>query len=343
MTSMSEVQEPVPQRRVPYRLLSVVLSLGLLAAGIAVVYQRIDWRSVTEVWSKLDPRLVALAVIVYWAQYPCNALRIERVIRWVTGRPSSELPPLGFLFRLTCTAGFVAVAAPIGLAGDAAKIAALRVFSTLSLTDATRCALFDRVVGVQWLCVAGLATLPYQIAAGIGSQILVPQLIIFCGMIAGIGVLLILPRVLSWIRNGFIDRVARIFADYHRLLWPRRSFVQFLIASINLFLSWGTLYLLLQAAGLTVNPWLVASFIPLLQLINGLPFLYMGWGGREIAMTTTLGAAGHLTMSETLAVSIIWGAVLIVSNAVNGIFLIGDWRRGAKASSATSHNAGQPE
>jgi uncharacterized membrane protein YbhN (UPF0104 family) len=343
MTSMSEIQQPVPQGRIPYRLLSVVLSLGLLAVGIAVVYHRIDWRSVTEVWSKLDPKLVALAVAVYWLQYPVNAFRIERVIRWTTGRPPSETPSYAFLFRLTGTAGFVAVAAPIGLAGDAAKIAALRVFSTLSLTDATRCALFDRVVGVQWLCVAGLATLPYQVAAGIGSEVLVPQLVIFCGMIAGIGVLLILPRVLSWIRNVFIDRVARIFADYHRLLWPRRSLVQFLIASVNLLFSWGTLYLLLQAAGLTVNPWLVASFIPLLQLINGLPFLYMGWGGREIAMTTTLGAAGHLTISETLAVSIIWGAVLIMSSAANGVFLIGNWQRGAKALSEPSSGAGRPK
>ena len=62
-----------------------------------------------------------------------------------------------------------------------------------------------------------------------------------------------------------------------------------------------------------MDAWLVAAFIPLLQLINGLPFLYMGWGGREIAMAATLGAAGHLTVNETLAVSVIWGAVLIVS------------------------------
>jgi hypothetical protein len=92
-----------------------------------------------------------------------------------------------------------------------------------------------------------------------------------------------------------------------------------------------------------VNPWLVASFIPLLQLINGLPFLYMGWGGREIAMTTTLGAAGHLSINETLAISIIWGVVLIASSAFNGVFLIGDWRTGAKASTRPDQGASHME
>ena len=99
-----------------------------------------------------------------------------------------------------------------------------------------------------------------------------------------------------------------------------------IIALLNLISAWGTLYLLLRAAGLNMSPWLVAGFIPLLQLVNSLPFLYMGWGGRELAMAATLGATGSLTASETLAVSIAWGVVLIITGAVNGVFLLGDWQ-----------------
>ena len=84
---------------------------------------------------------------------------------------------------------------------------------------------------------------------------------------------------------------------------------------LNLVLAGGTLYLLFLAAGSNVSVWFVAAFIPLLQLVNGLPFLYMGWGGREIAMASTLGAAGSLTMNETLAISIAWGVVLIITSA----------------------------
>jgi len=328
---MSEAEHAPARGRTPYQLLSVLLSLVLLAAGIAVVYRRIDWRNVAEVWTKLDPGLVALAVAVYWAQCPWNTLRLERVIRWATGRAASEMPRFGFLFRLTCSAGFVAVAAPVGLAGDVAKIAALRMFGTLSLTDAARCALFDRVIGVQWLCVAGLVSLPFQVAAGVPPHIVVPQLMVFAALVAAVAVLLILPRMLSLIRIAFVAKAARIFAGYDRLLLPGRSLVLMAIASVNILLSWATLYLLLRAAGLTVNPWLVAAFIPLLQLVNGLPFLYLGWGGREIVMATTLGTMGSLTVSETLAVSIAWGAVLIVSSALNGAFLIGNWRMDARS------------
>lgn len=328
---MSEAQSASPPGRPRHRLLSFLLSLVLLAAGIAAVYRQIDWRSVAEVWTKLDLMLVMLAVGLYWTQSPVNALRIERIIHWVTGRPSRELPPFAFLFRMTCIAAFVAAAAPIGLAGDAAKIAALRVFSSLSLADAARAALFDRVVGVQWLCITGFVCLPIQMASAIGTPI-IPQIIILGSLLAGIGVLLILPKALNLIRHHFIDRIARVFADYHRLLLPQRLLVQLAIALVNLMTAWGTLYLLVKAAGLTVNPWLLASFIPLFQLINGLPFLYMGWGGREIAMTATLGAAAHLSINETLAVSIAWGVVLIASGVLNGIFLIGDWRSGAKVS-----------
>ena len=148
-------------------MLSLLVSGSLLAAGIAIAYRRLDWRDVAAIWTSLDPKLVVIALLIYWLQYPINSFRLHRVILWATGRSPSDLPPFRFLFKLTCSAGFVAVAAPIGLAGDAAKIAALRVFGKLSITDAARCALFDRVVGVQWICAIGLAAVPLQAAAGV--------------------------------------------------------------------------------------------------------------------------------------------------------------------------------
>ena len=105
---------------------------------------------------------------------------------------------------------------------------------------------------------------------------------------------------------------------------------------LNLVSAWGTLYLLLRAAGLNANVWLVASFVPLLQLVNGLPFLYMGWGGREIAMAATLGVASGLSINETLAISIAWGVVSIMVGAVNGLALLGDWRMSERTPSGNA-------
>jgi uncharacterized membrane protein YbhN (UPF0104 family) len=312
--------------------LSILASCALFALGIFVLYEKIDWRDVTSVWTNLDPRLVALACVVYWLIYPVNSFRMHRVLLWTSGRRPQDAPSLSFIFKMTCSAGFLAVAAPIGLASDAAKIAALRLFGDLSMTESARCALFDRVVGVQWLAVIGLVTLPLQLAAQIDRAIVFGQLALFIALIAGVGLILVLPRLLRLIRHHFVDRLAYVFAEYGAVLLPARSVLQLGIALINFFCSWGTLYLLFRAAGLDVNPWLVGGFVPLLQLVNGLPFLYMGWGGRELAMASTLGAAGGLPMSEILAVSIAWGVVLLLTSAVNGVFLIGEWGAGVKAS-----------
>jgi hypothetical protein len=186
--------------------------------------------------------------------------------------------------------------------------------------------LFDRVVGVQWISVIGLAMLLPQIAAGFGGDIVLSEFVLFAGLIAGVGILLLLPRALALAKHDFIGKLARVFADYRSMLLPQRSAVQLGIALLNVLSAWGALYLLLRAAGLGTDAWLVAGFIPLLQLVNSLPFLYMGWGGRELAMAATLGTTGNLTASETLAVSIAWGVVLVITGAVNGVFLLGDWQ-----------------
>src|SRR3954451_9689160 len=81
-------------RRIPYRALSVVVSGVLLALGIAVVFQPINWREIGATWGHLDPKLFALACVLYWLQYPLNSVRLWRVILWATGRPPSELPSL---------------------------------------------------------------------------------------------------------------------------------------------------------------------------------------------------------------------------------------------------------
>ena len=228
--------------------------------------------------------------------------------------------------RLTCGASFVAVAAPIGLAGDAAKIAALRLFGRLSVTEAARCALFDRVVGAQSLCVIGLLGLPLQSALGVDRTVIIPQLFVLGGLLVAISLILVFPRVISMLPFRLAERIAGVFAGYRSFLRPRRLALQLTLAAINIVLAWGSLYILMRAGGLTVSPWIVLCFIPMLVLVNGLPFLYMGWGGRELAMAATLGVAGGLSLNETLAVSIAWGVVLIVTSAVNGLFLLGDWR-----------------
>jgi uncharacterized membrane protein YbhN (UPF0104 family) len=323
---MIEIERPRRQGRIPYRLLSLLVSGVLLAACVALMYQRIDWRDVAAVWTNLNPYLVVLAALLYWLQYPANSYRLQHVIAWSVERASFAAPSFRFLFRLTCSSAFVAVAAPIGLAGDAAKIAALRLFGGLSITESARCAVFDRVVGLQSIAIVGLLTIPLQVAAGVGWSVVALQLTFFGGIIAGVCALIVFPRLLALIPHDLGRRLTRMVAGYRTFITPRRLAIQTSISLLNNLCAWGTLYFLLRAADLDMNPWIVGGFVPFLQVVNGLPFLYMGWGGREIAMAATIGATGHLSLNETLAVSMAWGVVLIATGAVNGLFLIGDWQ-----------------
>src|SRR6185503_5982474 len=108
---MTSVEPPKPQGGMPYRLLSLLASGALLAIGAVILYEKIDWRDVTAVWTNLDPKLVALAVAIYWLVYPINAFRFHLVILWTMVRVPENAPSLKFLFRLTCSAGFLALAA----------------------------------------------------------------------------------------------------------------------------------------------------------------------------------------------------------------------------------------
>src|SRR5687768_3333880 len=76
-----------PKGRVSYRLLSLLTSAGLLAAGILILHTRIDWGQVTAIWSNFDSTLVMLAATAYWLQYPINSFRLHRVILWASERP----------------------------------------------------------------------------------------------------------------------------------------------------------------------------------------------------------------------------------------------------------------
>jgi len=308
------------------RALSVLFSVGLLVTGFVIFSRRIQWDEIARIWLHFHVVWLMAALVLYWIQYPLASWRQYIIIDWLTGLGVDRLLGYPLVLRLTSAAGFVAAAAPIGLMGDIAKILGLKALTRLSLANATRCVFFDRMVGIQWMAVLGLATLPLQLTTDVAPSIIVAQVALFTGIAVGVVAVLIMPRLLGLLRNKLVDRIAQLFVGYGTMLVPARSVTQLVIAALNLASAGSTLYALTVAAGLSISPWLVLAFIPLLQFINSLPFLYLGWGGREFAMVATLGSAGGLSVNEALSISAAWGAVLMIAGAVNGLFLIGPWK-----------------
>lgn len=308
--------------------LSIALSALLLLVCVFVLYRSTDWREISAIVSRPHPAAFLAAIALYWCQFPVNALRFQRVVIWSRPAASTVTLPFKFILKLTCGAGFVAVVTPIGLIADASKIGALQFLAAMSTGEATRYTVFDRANAAQWISGLGLASLPAQLYAGVSPTIVIPQLLIFTGVLGCIAILAWAPPALAFLRNRILARFAGLFAGYAAVLTLRRSAVQLAITSTNLALVAATLCVLLVSLGLTPNVWLVLAFVPLIQLINALPFLYMGWGGRELVMATTLGAAGGLSMNEALSLSAAFGLTLMLSSAINGLVLLGDWRSG---------------
>jgi hypothetical protein len=314
-------------RRVPVRTLSIVFSGAFLIAGFALFSYRIEWQEIVSVWSRFGVGWLSAALALYWLQYPINSFRLYLVVRWTGRSPANNALSFPFIFRLTCGSGFMAAVAPIGIVGDVTKILGLRLLAGLSLTEAARCAVFDRAVGVQWIGIIGLLTLPFQMAVDVPAVVVLTQFLLFIALELGIVVLLLMPRFLGLFSSNLVNRFANLFLGYGRMLSADRSIIQMMVALLSLASAGAALYALIVAAGLAVHPWLICLFVPLLQLINSVPFLYLGWGGREIALVATLGATGGLSINEALAISAAWGLTLMVTGVINGVFLIGPWWR----------------
>lgn len=324
---MQDANPAVASRRPTYlRFLSLGISAILIVGGGLVMYRWISGPEILSMFRRMDWRWLALAIFAYWLQYPIAAVRMKFVMRCLMKRNSLVPPSFRLVLKVTLSGGFISVTAPIGLMADAAKIGALKYFGQMSTSHAIQCTLFDRVVGAQWMSLFSLATLPAQWALGVPPSSIGVQILVSAGFLVAIMVLLLLPNALKIFNHATVSKLAKIFSGYETMFPLRRSAVMMAITAVNLVLVFATLYCLLRAIGLTANLAVIACFVPFLQVVNGVPFLYMGWGGREIAMAATVGVASGLSINQALAVSAVWGVTLILAGAVNGVFVFGDWQ-----------------
>jgi len=314
------------QRRPSYlRFLSLGISGVLIVGGAFVMYRWISGPEILSTFRRIDWRWLIPAIFAYWLQNPITALRMNCVMHWLM-QPGSPAPPsFRLILKVTLSSAFIAVTAPIGLMADVAKIGALKYFGQMSTSHAIRCTFFDRVIAVQWMALFALATLPLQWALDVPRGSIGIQFLVCASVVVAIVVLLILPNLLGIFDHKIVLKLARLFSGYKIMFPLRRSAVQMVISAANLTLAFATLYCLLRSIGFTTNLTVIACFVPFLQIVNGVPFLYMGWGGREIAMAATVGVATGLSINQALALSAIWGVTLILAGAINGVFVFGDW------------------
>ncbi len=301
---------------------SLIGSLLIIAIGFWLVYRRVDWHDMQGIWSRVDVRLFALAVGVFWLQYFLLAARFHAVIRWLTPNGLGAALPFSLVFRIVCASGFVSAVAPIGLFGDVARFAGLKMTGGISTTAAARATVFDRIIGLQWICVAGLLALPWQAESGVDRRVMIGEGAVFFSVCLGIFFLNGLSKRMVMSPWPLLVRLGLTFVDYKALLLPRRSLLQFGLVLASIVSAGISLILVSVSLGFPAETRLFFQFLPLVLVVNSVPFLYMGWGGREFVFASTIGSAAGLKLTESLSISAVWGLVLVASAALNGLVLL---------------------
>lgn len=305
-------------RRALSLLIKVTVS-GLL------LYLALNWVNIETVanrLSQLDPRWIALGLLVPLSQTFLLSLRWKTII----SQCGADLP-FGQSFRICMIALFFNQTLPSSVGGDAMRIWLIAKQS--NWRTATYSVLIDRVVGVTALAMVVTVCLPWSlelVRSPVGRSAL---LLIGLGCI-GAGIVFV---SLAWERLHFLQRWAPtrhltatatvtlgILRSPRALAWIFG--LSFLIHGLTAVIAWCAA----RSVGADL-PLLYALFLVLpVILIAIVPISVAGWGVREGAMVAAFGYAG-LPPGDGLIVSLLYGASYLAIGAIGGLVWIVSTRR----------------
>lgn len=193
---------------------------------------------------------------------------------------------------------------------------------TEGLGEAGRAVLCERVAGqitLVLVALVGLLAVPGNI-----RQVL--PLWVFPAFIVGIALILFLAmRILRALaRRG---RRKPAFAldflrDSRSALFGPRNFVMHQALSLPVVASFlATFWCAGQAIGVALDPVMAVGVVPVVLMAMTVPITVGGWGVREGAAAALWAAAG-MPSSQGVAISVVYGAVILISAAPGAVMLL---------------------
>ncbi len=304
----------------PSKAAALLISIAILGVLSFGVYVKLDFGVILATWRKIDPLSIGAGVGFFFVFFAANTVRYQRLIFWTTaGRPL-----FARLYQITFVALFVAHGAPVAALAEVARVAMMRVMTGLTVGDSIRTIIYDRVMGLIGIAAAGLVTLPVQAWIGVDSAVIGLQAGLLGGTALATAVVLAAchhPALRGRARLGVASEMARTFVRAVTAA-PRRLVLMAFLAGIYILICASVLWGLAQGMGLALGFTTLAVFTPVILLINNLPFLYVGWGGREAAVVATVGMSGDISPSEALALSVAYGLVFLIATLPGGVMLL---------------------
>ncbi|EKV28564.1 hypothetical protein C882_0775 [Caenispirillum salinarum AK4] len=195
---------------------------------------------------------------------------------------------------------------------------------TEGLGAAARGVLFERASGqitLVLVAIVGVLTLPGTIrdTLPLWAFALVPL-----GLAVVVAAsMLVLRRLDAGARTGDKPgRVLQFLRDGRWVLFGPRHFLMHVLYSLPVVASFlGTFYLAGKAIGITLDPVLAVSAVPIVLLSMTVPITVGGWGVREGAAAALWAVVG-LPASEGVAISVLYGVVILLSASPGALVLL---------------------
>lgn len=291
--------------------LAIIFSLALLAGlwGSGEIDGAL--REAQSLLLTATPWSVGVAILLFWLNFAASTERYRLLLIHM------KLPHPAFvpLFSLTFLSLFLAHFIPIGPAADAVRIGYARLAFKWPFAKAIESVVYDRMLALLGLTLTGILMLPLQILHGISRSIWLPQAVIYSGILAGVVILAIAARLpVVKRRFFFLSHITNSINGFSSVAFTVGGVAMHMLLAIAYMGSFGVvIWVLAHGVNLSPDLFQILQFSAFILLAQNLPLFYMGWGGREVAFASTLGAAGILTPGQSLAVSVAVGAALFLA------------------------------
>jgi uncharacterized membrane protein YbhN (UPF0104 family) len=306
------------RRLIYWKWFGVLNSAVVLALLFIVLARRMDGVDLAKILPKVELGWLLLALVMGFATVVVASFRTNDIFTRELGRPLG----LVSVVRLQFVALFMTFAMPISVAADVARVGMFRMRYGLGFELCTRAIIFDRIVGALGIVLVGVLTAGLQLLLFDEPRFLVVfQLVMLAGAIAFISVLAALAR---W-RIEMSREPLQLAAAWMSALGKRFREPDFVVRQSAFMLLYvagvcATMLLLSWGLGFAVSLLLLIAFTPVILFVNNLPFLYAGWGGRELITVVTLSQIGGMQADSALVLSVSYGLVMLVVALPGAVF-----------------------
>jgi len=311
---------PAPPRRSVRRYAMATLRLGVTVGLLWFLATKIDIAHAGELISRCPAMLLVAAVAALAATTPINALRWRALLA-----PGPPLPTVLTVLKILLVGIFFNQVLPSGIGGDVVRAWRCRSLG-IRLGAAVRSILLERASGYSVIVALYAAGLPTLLRAFPDVQQQRAILLLLAACVGGLVALLVMDKM-----PGFVSRLpvmawlAALSVAARRFCADPWRLVPHLLLSAS---SAGLAVLGFKLVGdgvgapLGYATWLVV--VPPVALIQLVPISLAGWGVREAAVVSLLGAFG-VPPANALATSLLVGLCQIAIALPGGLIWLSGW------------------